>query len=67
MCINEQQDLFAQHLMRESITCSLKLEEEKIGCSPSYSAPTAISPHEGVLPMAREWEWWSLFGTKTHS
>lgn len=41
MCINEQHDLFVQRLMRESITCGLKLEEGKISCS----------PREGVLPM----------------
>lgn len=41
MCINEQQDLFGQCLMRESITCGLKLEEGKI----------SRSPREGVLLM----------------
>lgn len=53
-----------QHLMRESITCSLKLGEEKIGCKLSNSVPTVNSPHVVFLHMPREWELWSLFGTK---
>lgn len=67
MCINEQQDLFVQHLMRESFTCSLKVDKEKIGCRLSNFVPTVNGPHESVLPMPREWELWSLFGTKMHT
>lgn len=55
-----------QNLMRESPCSSLKLEGENIACRFSNSQ-TVSRPHEGVLLMLRDWELWSLFGTKMNT